>query len=89
MVPGSLREQLLYPLPDNGVTDELLQAMLEQVNLGHLVERVGGLATVLEWGTLLSLGEQQRLAFARLLLAGVHFAVLDEAASALDGANET
>lgn len=88
MVLGSLREQLLYPAPDNGVTDQQLQAVLEQVNLGHLVKRVGGLDTVLEWGMLLSLGEQQRLAFARLLLAETSFAVLDEATSALDSANE-
>jgi putative ATP-binding cassette transporter len=88
MVLGSLREQLLYPAPDNGVTDQQLQAVLEQVNLGHLVERVGGFDTVLEWGMLLSLGEQQRLAFARLLLAETSFAVLDEATSALDSANE-
>ena len=40
------------------------------------------------WGTLLSLGEQQRLAFARLLLAGPRYAVLDEATSALDVQNE-
>ena len=42
----------------------------------------------MDWGHLLSLGEQQRLAFARLLLTRPHYAVLDEATSALDVTNE-
>jgi putative ATP-binding cassette transporter len=59
------------------------------VNLSDLPERVGGFEAVLDWGLLLSLGEQQRLAFARLLLAKPGYAILDEATSALDGPNET
>jgi putative ATP-binding cassette transporter len=42
----------------------------------------------LDWADVLSLGEQQRLAFARLLLATPQYAVLDEATSALDVKNE-
>ncbi|OPY11575.1 MAG: Vitamin B12 transport ATP-binding protein BacA [Syntrophus sp. PtaB.Bin138] len=88
MVLGSLRDQLLYPSLDRDTTDEELRAALVSVNLADLPDRVGGFAAVLGWGQILSLGEQQRLAFARLLLTKSRYAVLDEATSALDVANE-
>ncbi|MBP8980052.1 MAG: ABC transporter ATP-binding protein/permease [Syntrophobacterales bacterium] len=88
MVLGSLREQLLYPHLDREATEEELRAILERVNLADLPDRVGGFDAVLDWSHLLSLGEQQRLAFARLLLSRPRYAVLDEATSALDAANE-
>jgi len=56
---------------------------------GGLAHRVGGLDAERDWPKLLSVGEQQRLAFARLLLTRPRFAILDEATSALDIANET
>jgi vitamin B12/bleomycin/antimicrobial peptide transport system ATP-binding/permease protein len=49
---------------------------------------VGGFDAVLDWADILSLGEQQRLAFARLLLSQPRYAILDEATSALDLKNE-
>jgi putative ATP-binding cassette transporter len=88
MVLGSLREQLLYPRAGQEIGDAELRDVLKRVNLEGLPERVGGLDAVLDWGQLLSLGEQQRLAFARLLLTKPAYAVLDEATSALDGPNE-
>jgi putative ATP-binding cassette transporter len=88
MVIGSLREQLLYPQVERTIGDDRLRAVLEQVNLADLPERVGGFDAELDWGHLLSLGEQQRLAFARLLLSRPAYAILDEATSALDAANE-
>lgn len=88
MVLGSLREQLLYPRVDREIGDDELMSVLKRVNLTDLPERVGGLDAVLDWGQLLSLGEQQRLAFARLLLTKPAYAILDEATSALDGPNE-
>jgi putative ATP-binding cassette transporter len=88
MVLGSLRDQLLYPRLDQETTDEGLRAVLETVNLADLPDRVGGFDAVLGWGQILSLGEQQRLAFARLLLTRPRYAVLDEATSALDVTNE-
>ena len=88
MVIGSLREQLLYPKADREVGDAELRSILERVNLADLPERVGGFDAELDWGQLLSLGEQQRLAFARLILARPGYAILDEATSALDTANE-
>ncbi|KAI3675629.1 hypothetical protein L1987_85220 [Smallanthus sonchifolius] len=73
------------PLQPN--TDELVQA-LEDVQLGYLLSRFDGLDTTNEWSSVLSLGEQQRLAFARLLLSRPDLVLLDESTSALDEANE-
>ncbi|HLO65024.1 MAG TPA: ABC transporter ATP-binding protein/permease [Azonexus sp.] len=89
MVLGSLRSQLLYPNAALPVSDDDLLAALERVSLPNLAHRVGGLDVELDWPKLLSVGEQQRLAFARLLLTRPRFAILDEATSALDIANET
>ena len=88
MLLGNLRSQLLYPNIGSEMTDEQLQEALEDVNLAHLSERVGGFDVELEWADILSLGEQQRLAFARLLLTQPRYAILDESTSALDVANE-
>ena len=88
MTLGDLRRQLLYPDRTRDVSDAELRWILERVNLGTLAERVGGLDAVRDWGKLLSVGEQQRLAFARVLLAEPRYAMLDEATSALDAANE-
>ncbi len=88
MVLGSLRAQLVYPSKQLEVSDEVLQDVLKQVNLADLASRVGGLDTVLSWSDVLSLGEQQRLAFARLVLTKPRYAILDEATSALDVKNE-
>ncbi|KAJ9562975.1 hypothetical protein OSB04_008135 [Centaurea solstitialis] len=68
-------------------TDDLIQA-LEDVHLGYLLSRFSGLDTTNEWSSVLSLGEQQRLAFARLLLSRPDLVLLDESTSALDEANE-
>ena len=54
----------------------------------ELVERVGGLEAEAEWSHVLSLGEQQRVAFLRLLLHSPRLAFLDEATGALDSATE-
>jgi putative ATP-binding cassette transporter len=58
------------------------------VHLPRLAERVGGLDAVREWDKLLSVGEQQRLAFGRVLVHAPRIVILDEATSALDSANE-
>ncbi len=88
MVLGSLRDQLLYPNPQLDVADEQLKQVLEQVNLADLDERFGGFNVEQDWADLLSLGEQQRLTFARILLNKPNYAILDEATSALDLNNE-
>jgi putative ATP-binding cassette transporter len=88
MLLGSLHSQLLYPNTHREITEEELYRVLQQVNLADLPERVGGLDAELDWADILSLGEQQRLAFARLLLTQPRYAILDEATSALDSQNE-
>lgn len=88
MVLGSLRSQLLYPNTDSNISTEKMRQVLKEVNLADLPERVGGFDIELDWANVLSLGEQQRLAFARLLLTAPRYAILDEATSALDIANE-
>ena len=88
MILGTLRQQLLYPHTDSRVGDERLIQVLQQVNLASLPGKVGGLDVELSWSDVLSLGEQQRLAFARLLLSKPNYAILDEATSALDAQNE-
>jgi putative ATP-binding cassette transporter len=88
MILGSLRSQLLYPNSSSEVDEEKLRDVLASVNLADLPERLGGFDADLDWGEILSLGEQQRLAFARLLLTEPRYAILDEATSALDLKNE-
>merc|ERR1712176_213875 len=97
MVLGTLRDQLLYPFNDSSVSqqqqqpeDEFLNQVLHDVQLGDLLERCEtesqscGLDADMDWSSTLSLGEQQRLAFARLLVNKPNLAILDESTSALD-----
>ena len=84
MILGSLREQLCYPTEVDKFSDDHLFSVLNEVNLKSLVDRYPNLDIKQDWPRILSLGEQQRLAFARLLLNSPQFAVLDEATSALD-----
>jgi putative ATP-binding cassette transporter len=89
MVQGSLRDQLRYPNHDRGLTDEQIREVVERVNLPEVLARVDGdLDRVLDWTNVLSLGEQQRVAFARLFLHLPQFVFLDEATSALDEDNQ-
>ncbi|WP_066379773.1 ABC transporter ATP-binding protein/permease [Anabaena sp. CA = ATCC 33047] len=88
IILGTLREQLLYPHTDRKMSDRELEDILQQVNLQNLLTRVEGLDTEVRWENILSLGEQQRLAFARLLISRPSFTILDEATSALDLNNE-
>jgi putative ATP-binding cassette transporter len=88
MILGTLRSQLLYPNQERPVPDAELLRLLERVNLPDVAERFGGLDAERDWEKVLSIGEQQRLAFARVLLSRPRYVMLDEATSALDAANE-
>tara|TARA_B100000029_G_scaffold162894_1_gene158968 strand:- start:3285 stop:5279 length:1995 start_codon:yes stop_codon:yes gene_type:complete len=88
MLLGSLREQLCYPTEESKFSDEQLKSVLVEVKLQSLLERYPDLDIKQDWPRILSLGEQQRLAFGRLLLNAPRFAVLDEATSALDVSTE-
>ncbi|KAM5586951.1 ABC transporter D family member 2, chloroplastic [Rosa sericea] len=68
-------------------TEDMIQ-VLEDVRLGYILSRFSNLDCTYEWSSVLSLGEQQRLAFARLLLSKPKLVLLDESTSALDEANE-
>jgi len=85
---GTLRSQLIYPSAASDLDDERLLEILDQVHLPHLADRVGGLDAVQDWEKLLSVGEQQRLAFGRVLVHAPRIVILDEATSALDSGNE-
>lgn len=76
---GSLRTAVTYPAEQ--ADDALVQTALRKVQLGHLLGRLDEEA---DWSRILSLGEQQRLAFARVLINQPHIAFLDEATSATD-----
>ncbi|WPH04925.1 Hypothetical protein R9X50_00782200 [Acrodontium crateriforme] len=86
--PGTLRDQVIYPhtaidMRDHGATDASLQAILEDVRLGYLVQREGGWDTRKTWKDVLSGGEKQRMNIARLLYHEPRFACLDESTSAV------
>lgn len=83
---GTLRRALCYPLADtSAVDDKTLIALLHDVDLDGLA---GRLDTTDDWSRILSLGEQQRIAFARVLIARPDWIFLDEATSALDERRE-
>ena len=94
---GTLADTLLYPLGQrsrgnvdsgnekNRLPLSQLTTVLEQVGLRALA---GELETLDNWTQRLSLGEQQRLAFARILLSEPSLVFLDEATSALDERSE-
>lgn len=81
---GSLREAIFYPSKPE-CTDKIINELLEVVGLKHLIEK---LDVIDQWGHLLSLGEQQRIAFLRALLLKPAILFLDEVTSALDEENE-
>jgi vitamin B12/bleomycin/antimicrobial peptide transport system ATP-binding/permease protein len=78
---GSLRAALTYPDPAETLSDDRAAAVLRQVQLPHLADQ---LDDDTDWARRLSPGEQQRLGFARVLLARPKVVFLDEATSAVD-----
>ncbi len=82
---GTLREALIYPRETTDLPDQRLKEVMETVGLGAFAAR---LDEADNWAQRLSLGEQQRLAFARVLLTEPDLLFLDEATSALDEPSE-
>ncbi|WP_299557413.1 ABC transporter ATP-binding protein/permease [uncultured Mycolicibacterium sp.] len=78
---GDLRAVVSYPAAPGDIPDEALQQALRDVALGHLTHRLDEVA---DWAKVLSPGEQQRVAFARILLTRPKAVFLDESTSALD-----
>ena len=78
---GDLRAVVSYPNEEGAIDDRTLERTLDKVALPHLTQR---LDEVQDWAKVLSPGEQQRIAFARILLTKPKAVFLDESTSALD-----
>lgn len=82
------------PLPEETAMENNLLDILEKIDMMDVALRAGdgnaktGLRAKMDWSNVLSLGEQQRLAFGRLLVNRPELVILDEATSALDMASE-
>ncbi|KAJ8461840.1 hypothetical protein ONZ45_g18149 [Pleurotus djamor] len=88
MVAGSLLDQMIYPhsyaeFLETGKTTEDLMEILGMVHLAYLPSREGGWHTRKEWRDVLSGGEKQRMAMARVFYHRPKFAILDECTSAV------
>ena len=82
--PGTLREVLVPTKLEHSISDRQINALLHELDLDPVLVRAGGLSIEQDWGTLLSLGEQQLLAFVHILLAAPNFVFLDRAGTALN-----
>lgn len=80
-----LRKVLLYPGVTRSVSDNEIIEKLRECKLTHLI---GKLDESIDWSQALSLGEQQRIAFVRMLFLNPDWLFLDEVTSALDESTE-
>lgn len=78
---GTLRSAILFPRPGHDIADEKIREMLTRCGLEHLIDR---LDQTDQWSSILSGGEQQRLAFARVLVNPPDILVMDEPTASLD-----
>ena len=82
---GTLRDVLLYPHKTNQLLNESVEEVMSMCKLDTFIDK---LDTVDNWSHVLSLGEQQKIAFARAILQRPQWLFLDEATSALDESAE-
>lgn len=80
---GTSAEAASYPLET--ADEEILSPLLVECGLSHLMEKTD---TEADWSHILSLGEQQKLAFVRVFLRKPKWIFLDEATSAMDEETE-
>ncbi len=89
LVTGTLADQITYPYvtathpSQRLVSDSETEELLAVVRLEYLSTRFAVSGDVLDWATILSPGERQKIAFARLLYVRPVFAILDESTSAM------
>lgn len=83
---GTLRDQIIYPHLElaNGYSDKDILGLMDEVQLGYMATREGGLDSVNNWNDVFSGGEKQRIAIARLFYHKPQFAILDECTSAIN-----
>jgi len=79
----TLRRLLAGTGREQDISDERILAAVRDGGLEAVVERVGGLDVEHDWATILSLGEQQQVAIASLILTRPSFAILDRVSTAL------
>jgi len=82
---GTLREAVLYPFKPDFATDEDIRSVMKRCKLSELVDK---LDKTEDWSHILSLGEQQKIAFVRAMLQKPSWLFLDEATSAIDEVTE-
>ena len=82
---GSLRQAISYPVVEEVISEKYSHEEIKEILIACKLENLADkLDIVDDWSRILSLGEQQRIAFARILLYRPEFVFLDEATSALD-----
>ncbi len=79
---GTLRRAVAYPLSPDEADDAEVHKAVEEVGLGHFLDRLD--EDTATWEHILSGGEKQRLAFARVLIQRPETIIMDEATAALD-----
>ena len=83
---GTLRRAVAYPLSPDEADDAAVHKAVEEVGLGHFLDRLD--EDTATWEHILSGGEKQRLAFARVLIQQPETIIMDEATAALDPAGQ-
>src|SRR5262245_43880748 len=84
--PGTLREILVPTRRESAIGDEQIATVVRKLDLEAALERVGGLNVERDWDAVLSLGEQQLLSVARVVLAAPGFVFLERPRATLGAA---
>jgi len=87
MLLGTLRDQVCYPSNSQAFSDNEINDAMKKVSINSLIVD-HGFDDIKDWSRVLSVGEQQRLAFVRIILNKPKLIILDEGTSALDANNE-
>lgn len=82
---GTLRESVLYPYKPDFTTDENISRVMKLCKLDDFIHKLDDTE---DWSHILSLGEQQKIAFVRAILQQPNWLFLDEATSAIDESTE-